>query len=355
MYDVIVVGAGPAGCSAARTLSEKGYRVLVAERHKMPRYKSCSGILIRKSMELIESYFGESVPDITTCLPPENKEMIFTDDKGNESRFRQEGLNIWRSSLDSWLAEKAAEHGAEIRDHTAAVSCRETGEIAEVTFRDKDTYTEKAKYVVDCEGVTGTLKRRLTGISPGYITTFQTFNEGKTDLDHHYFYAYLQPELSEYDAWFNVKDDLMVLGVSVRDTSRIEYFYKRFIDYMKDRHGLRIDRQTKAEKWLMPRISPGCGIDHGRRRILFAGETAGFLNPMGEGISPGLESGHSAACAVAENFGDPAEVLSCYRENTDQLKNYMKRQWDLVSRMSETFREMKSDDSCADGRSPEFL
>ena len=39
----------------------------------------------------------------------------------------------------------------------------------------------------------------------------------------HYFYAYLQPELSEYDAWFNVKDEMLVLGVSVKDTSRIEH------------------------------------------------------------------------------------------------------------------------------------
>ena len=41
MYDVIVVGAGPAGCTAAKTLAEKGYKVLLVEKFKMPRYKSC--------------------------------------------------------------------------------------------------------------------------------------------------------------------------------------------------------------------------------------------------------------------------------------------------------------------------
>ena len=34
-------------------------------------------------------------------------------------------------------------------------------------------------------------------------------------------YAYLQPELSEYDAWFNVKDDLLVLGVPVKDKGEL--------------------------------------------------------------------------------------------------------------------------------------
>ena len=47
----------------------------------------------------------------------------------------------------------------------------------------------------------------------GSTTTFQTFNRGTIQLDPHYFYAYLQPELSEYDAWFNVKDEMLVLEI----------------------------------------------------------------------------------------------------------------------------------------------
>ena len=58
MYDVIVVGAGPAGSTAAKVLAEKGLRVLLVERHKLPRYKSCSGVLIQKSMDLVRRYYG---------------------------------------------------------------------------------------------------------------------------------------------------------------------------------------------------------------------------------------------------------------------------------------------------------
>jgi flavin-dependent dehydrogenase len=38
-YDVLIIGAGPAGCSAAAVLAEKGHRVLILEREKFPRYK----------------------------------------------------------------------------------------------------------------------------------------------------------------------------------------------------------------------------------------------------------------------------------------------------------------------------
>lgn len=341
MYDVIVIGAGPTGAAAAKTLADKGRTVLLIEKCELPRYKSCSGCLIKKTMGLVQQYFGEEVPELTTCSPAENRGMVLVDDKGNHLTFGQPGLNVWRSSFDNWLTERAAAAGAEVRDRTGAVSCTEDDGIVTVVLQGRETYTEQARYVIDCEGVVGSFKRKLIKEKPQYITTFQTFNEGSIDLDHHYFYAYLQPELSEYDAWFNVKDDMLVLGVSVRNPARIEHFYRQFIAYMQDRHGLRIDRQVKAEKWLMPHIRPGCRVDHAVGRVLFAGEVAGFLNPMGEGISSGIESGHAAACAIAAHFDDRSAVLADYQAATRELQLYMQRQWSFVAGMADNFGEMR--------------
>ncbi len=340
MYDVIVVGAGPTGSTAAKVLAEKGLRVLLVERHKLPRYKSCSGVLIQKTMDLVRRYFGEDVPFSVTCTPAENRGMIFTDDKGREFRFEQGGLNVWRNSFDNWLTEQAAEFGAEVRDSTSAISCEEQDDLISVTLRGESSCTEQASYVVDCEGVTGVLKRKLLGNNKDFITTFQTFNRGTVQLDPHYFYAYLQPELSEYDAWFNVKDEMLVLGVSVKDASRIEHFYQLFTSYMETYHGLQITQQVKAEKWLMPHIRTGCPVTYGRGQVLFAGEIAGFLNPMGEGISAGMESGYCAAHAIASHFGSLDMIYADYQRDIQQLKSYMERQWNFVGRMADTFSEM---------------
>ena len=55
MYDVIVVGAGPTGATAAKTLADSRLKVLLVERMKLPRYKSCSGVLIKKSINKLSN------------------------------------------------------------------------------------------------------------------------------------------------------------------------------------------------------------------------------------------------------------------------------------------------------------
>lgn len=341
MYDVIVVGAGPAGSTASKVLAESGYKVLMVEKFKMPRYKSCSGQLIKKSIDLVMAYYGEDVPEHVMCLPHENRGMIFTSDKGKEYRFEQPGLNVWRSSFDKWLSDKAKEAGAEVRDGTIAISCEENEDAISVVLKSGESYTVQAKYVIDCEGVVGSLKKQLIEAKSSFINTYQTYNNGTINLDHHYFYAYLQPELSEYDAWFNVKDNQLVLGVSVKDSSKVELYYSRFIDYMKREHGLNITEQLKKDKWLMPHIKPGCNVDYGVGRVFFAGEIAGFLNPMGEGISAAMESGYCIAQAITNNFEDLDKIYVEYKRGVDGLHGYMKRQWSLVAGMADTFKEMR--------------
>ncbi len=341
MYDAIVVGAGPAGCAAAKALAESGLRALLVERRALPRYKSCSGQLIVKSLELVRSYFGEEVPASATCAPAENRGMILTDAAGDEFRFEQRGLNVWRSAFDGWLAERAALAGAELRDQTAALGCEEQNASVCVRMKGVREYAESARWLIVCEGAAGNLRRKLMGRSAESIVTYQTFNRGNIDLDPHYFYACLQPGLSEYDAWFNVKDGWLVLGSSAPDSASARRYHARFLDYMRGRHGLRVDETLLEDRWLLPRVRPGCAVEHGAGRVLFAGEAAGFLNPMGEGISAALESGHGAAQAVLRRFGEPEQALEEYRSRTAEACDYMRRQWSLASGFSAAFREMK--------------
>ena len=345
MYDILIIGAGPAGSSAAKELAENGYNVLIVEKCKLPRNKSCSGILINKSIRLIELYFGEQLPQSAMSFPTESRGIIFTNDEGKEYIYEQDGINIWRSQLDYWLVQKAVSAGCELRDETTVSECEEQNDYVIVKLTNKRKYFEKAKIVIDCTGAVCAIKRKLIPYMLDYIHTYQTFNKGYIGLDSRYFYAYLQPQFSDYDAWFNVKDNYLILGVSVKNIKNIPQYYSRFVDYMTMKHNLIIDRQEMTEKWIMPHILPGCKINYGIGRVLFAGEAAGFLNPMGEGISAALESGFAAAKAIRQSGLDtqlnPQTIQGAYRDNTAELKNYMERQWRLVAGLSVKFSHMK--------------
>ena len=341
-YDIIVVGAGPTGATAAKILAEAGYSVLVVEKCKLPRYKSCSGMIIAKTAGLVKEYFQEDIPDSVKCIPYDNYGMVFVNDEGKEYKFEQRGFNVWRSGFDNFLLSKAVEKGAEVIDNVSVTDCKNLDDCVEVAFSNKSLGKARAKYLIDCEGAIGTIKRSLLNCDKDYIVTYQAFYEGAINLDPHYFYAYLQPKFSQYDAWFNVKDDMLVLGVAVEDSSKIEEYNKNFIKYMQEEHGLVIDKKVKEEKWIMPHIRPDYKIDYGIDRVLFAGEVAGFLNPMGEGISCGMESGYHCAKSIIDNFNDSQRVLSAYRQSTSDVKSYMQRQWNIVSIMSSKFKNMKA-------------
>lgn len=332
MYDVIVIGAGPCGCIAARTLSKNGLSVLLLEKCKLPRYKSCSGILIEKSMRFIKQLFRYSVPKTVTCTPVDNRGMIFTDDAGREYRFTSRGLNIWRDKFDYWLLSLAQEVGTEVKDGSSVTSIQEAEEIIKVTVNGN---IERTRYVIDCSGAVGIEKKAQSN-----VITYQTYNQGTIDLDPHCFYAFLQPGLSGYDAWFNVKDDLLVFGVASTNSKDITKYYSNFIAYMKEKHGLSISEELRTDKWLIRNIVPPFEIDYGGNGILKAGENAGFLNPMGEGISCGMESGYYAALAIISDFNNRRGVIESYKRNVSDVKSYMQRQWQLVGRMSKKFSFM---------------
>jgi len=52
-YDVAVVGAGPAGCSAALALARNGFTVVLLEKAVLPRYKTCGGGLLHRAFKLL--------------------------------------------------------------------------------------------------------------------------------------------------------------------------------------------------------------------------------------------------------------------------------------------------------------
>ena len=125
MFDVAVVGSGPAGATAARALAGRGLRVALLERETLPRYKTCGGGLVARAFEL---------------LPTEVHGVVERNCEGAELHLLDRDLHFraarprphprpapliamtMRDRLDQTLATAAVAAGAELR-----APCRVTG------------------------------------------------------------------------------------------------------------------------------------------------------------------------------------------------------------------------------------
>jgi geranylgeranyl reductase family protein len=111
-FDVLVVGAGPAGSAAAYRLSREGASVLLADKATFPRDKPCGGGLTMRAVRQLPFSVDPVVEDRTTRV------RFGLDFKGHVERRVDEPLVLMtqRIRLDAYLAEQAANAGADFRD-----------------------------------------------------------------------------------------------------------------------------------------------------------------------------------------------------------------------------------------------
>ncbi len=119
LWDLIVVGAGPAGAVAAREAARAGLSTLLVERHQMPRSKVCGGCLNRTAVEALTSIGLDT--ELARC-GGHAVDRIRLHHRARQSTIAiPEGVSVTRFTLDRMLVEAAIAAGAQFLPETTAL------------------------------------------------------------------------------------------------------------------------------------------------------------------------------------------------------------------------------------------
>jgi flavin-dependent dehydrogenase len=167
--DVIVIGGGPGGTTAATMLARKGLGVLLLERERFPR-EHIGESLLPASIPVLEELGALPAVQAEGFLPKWGATMVWGRDPAPWSWYFREtnaryphSYQVWRPRFDQILLDNARQHGVDVREgHTVLDVLFEGERACGVRYRAGDhEATVRAAFVLDASGQGALLGRRL--------------------------------------------------------------------------------------------------------------------------------------------------------------------------------------------------
>jgi geranylgeranyl reductase family protein len=290
-FDVLVVGAGPAGSAAAMHLARGGARVLLADRARFPRDKPCGGGLTGRALR-------NAPCDVTPVVEHVVDRMVLR--LGYKRRFARTSsppliLMTQRRRLDAHLAEQAAALGVDFRDGTRVDGV--TIEDGEITAN-IGVSTVSASYLVGADGANGVVAT-AAGLGDGIVRGVALEgNASWGDLDAAPYARTAWVELGTVPGgygWVFPKGDHGNVGVGgwMSEGPRL----RTHLDRLARVHGVDPTklREVRGHRLPMRRL----GSLPARGRVVLIGDAAGLVDPLsGDGIYEAWVSARLAADAI---------------------------------------------------------
>jgi|TARA_B110000438_G_scaffold28507_2_gene27548 geranylgeranyl reductase family protein len=328
MYDVIIVGAGPAGTAAALYAKKFGLKCILLDKAEFPRDKVCGDALSGKSvrvmteldmLEDVGKLDGAGINRLTFGSPNHKKFDVHLKATKN-NRHIKKGFVIPRQIFDNYLFERADLVTDTLQGFSVKDILYENSDIVGITGETKEGKEKifKAPIVMGCDGANSIISRKLglyemdmdnTSIA---IRCYYSGVEGLTDqIELHYI-----REVNPGYFWlFPAGDNLANIGIglSKNDAKKEDRTLRQILDevtqsdYFKDRFK-NAKQLEKPIGWNLP-VGSSHRKNHGDGFMLL-GDAAGLIDPFtGEGIGNAMVSGKYAMQVAAKSklSGDYSE------------------------------------------------
>jgi len=312
-YDVVVVGAGPAGATAAKVLAEQGIHVLLLDKETFPRDKPCGGGLPARILKrypylekhgLIDSYSSN------VCIHSSSLRYEI-DARKNEPILAM----VLRNRFDAGLVSLAQQSGATFLGGKAAVRIDTSTDHARVTLDDGTTVD--TSYILGADGMWSTLAKQLgephTNQFSGmcvveeYPIAQETMDQlfGKERCVHIHFNIF---EMAGY-GWVFPKKEHVNIGLcelrhalpSLQEKKNLKTLYAQYLSILKETKLIPQALQSQNLKGGVFPMHP-LARTYGTRTVL-CGDAAGLTNPLtGEGIYYAMISGEIASKVLVDTL-----------------------------------------------------
>lgn len=309
MYDAIVVGLGPAGSTAARSLARAGMRVLGIDKERFPRYKSCGGCISTK--------IGRSLDfDISGAIEETVRGATFTYKSGRAMDIisdRPVGYNVMRDVFDALLLDKAREAGAEILEGARVVKASDNGASVEVALADGRRFA--GRVLVGADGSSGFIGRELFGLNPKEAAVSVTAEVPlPRDMRGYSDRLFIDFGTVPYGyGWIFPKEDFLSVGIAgdaLKIGGRVKEHFDRFVTTHEALKGLTL---TCRMGWTVPVYYDGASPSV-RGRVVLTGDTGHLVDPfLGEGIYYAIRTAGSAASVIIDYIRGDGR-LEAYQE-----------------------------------------